>query len=125
MPFGCGLRRAEAAAGLADCNPESGTLRVGKGVRERSAHVPDGAMRAIADWIAVRGTDTGPLLAPVSKSGAVQAGAGLSPHALMLRLKHRTMQAGIADCSTDDLRRTFHAAAKTVTVPYSDPTPGT
>ena len=32
MPFGCGLRRAEAAAvALADYDPASGTLRVGKG----------------------------------------------------------------------------------------------
>lgn len=125
MLFGCGMRRAAAAAAdLADYDPESGTLRrIGKGIRERMAHVPDGTKRAIADWLAVRGTVPGPLLAPVAKGGAVQAGSGMSPHALRTRLKHRTQQAGIADCTPDDLRRTFHAA-QAVHVPYSGPAPG-
>ena len=62
-------------------------------------------------WIAVRGDVAGPLLAPVSKGGTVQAGAGLSPHALMLRLQRRARQAGIAACTPHDLRRTFVSAA--------------
>ena len=41
----------------------------------------------------------------------MQAGAGMTPQALMLRLKRRARQAAIADCSPHDLRRTFVSAA--------------
>lgn len=111
--FGCGLRRAEAAAAdLADYDPESGALTVvGKGNRQRRVYAPSGGRRAMDAWIAVRGDVAGPLLAPVSKGGTVQAGAGLSPHALMLRLRRRARQAGIAACTPHDLRRTFVSAA--------------
>lgn len=113
MLFGCGLRRAEAAAAaVADYDPESGAVRVtGKGDKERLTYAPHGARRAMDDWIAVRGTAPGPLLAPVSKGGTVRAGAGITPQAIMYRLRRRARQAAIADCSPHDLRRTFVSCA--------------
>ena len=109
LMFGCGLRRTEAvAADVADYDPESGALRViGKGNRERTVYAPSGGKAALDAWLAVRGGGPGPLLAPVSKAGTVQAGKGMTAQALMLRLKRRARQAAIAECSPHDLRRTF------------------
>ena len=116
MLFGCGLRRAEAAAvAVADYDPESGAVRVtGKGDKERLTYAPQGARRAMDDWIAVRGSAPGPLLAPVSKGGTVRSGAGLTPQAIMYRLRRRAAIAAIAAiaaCSPHDLRRTFVSCA--------------
>ena len=111
LMFGCGLRRAEAvAADLADYDPESGALTVvGKGNRQRRVYAPNGGRRAMDAWTAVRGDVAGPLLAPISKGGTVQAGPGLSPHALAAPATPR--EAGIAACTPHDLRRTFVSAA--------------
>ena len=113
LMFGCGLRRAEAvAADVADYDPESGALCViGKGNRERIVYAPTGGQAALDAWLAIRGEDAGPLLAPVSKAGTVQAGKGMSAQALMLRLKRRAKQARIAECSPHDLRRAFVSSA--------------
>ena len=113
LMFGCGLRRAEAvAADVADYDPASGALRViGKGNRERIVYAPTGGKAALDAWLAVRGAHPGPLLAPVSKAGTVQAGKGMTAQALMLRLKRRARQAAIAECSPHDLRRTFVSSA--------------
>ena len=113
MMFGCGLRRAEVAgADLEDFDPESGRLRViGKGNRERTVYATNGGQAALAGWIAVRGSDSGPLLAPVTKGGTVLAGTGMAAQALMLRLKRRAKQASIAECSPHDLRRSFVSSA--------------
>ena len=112
LMFGMGMRRAEVAgARLADYEADSGALRViGKGDKERMVYATEGG-KALDAWLAVRGTAPGPLLAPVSKSGAVQAGDDMAAHALMYRLKRRAKQAAIADCSPHDLRRTFVSSA--------------
>ena len=113
LMFGCGLRRAEAAAAdVADLDPQSGALRViGKGNRERTVYATNGGGAALAAWLAVRGDSPGPLLAPVTKGGTVQAGKGMTAQALMLRLKRRAKQAAIGECSPHDLRRTFVSSA--------------
>ena len=113
MMFGMGMRRAEvAAARLADYEADSGTLRViGKGDKERMVYAAEGGKAALDAWLAVRGTDASPLLAPVTKGGTVQAGDGMTAQALMYRLKRRAKQAAIADCSPHDLRRTFVSSA--------------
>ena len=113
LMFGCGLRRAEAvAADVANYDSASGALRViGKGNRERTVYAPTGGKAALDAWLAVRGAHPGPLLAPVSKAGTVQAGKGMTAQALMLRLKRRSRQAAIDECSPHDLRRTFVSSA--------------
>ena len=70
LAYGAGLRRAElAAARLADLDGD--TLGVhGKGRRERIAYLgANGCAAAVSAWIAVRGTEDGPLFRPVNKGG--------------------------------------------------------
>lgn len=106
--FGAGLRRSEAVAvQVADYEAETGTLTViGKGNKQRAVHCTNGGADAIADWMEIRGTEPGPMLAPVSQAGQVAA-RGMTAQALMMRLKTRAKQAGIRECSPHDLRRTF------------------
>ena len=113
LMFGMGMRRSEAAGtGLDDYDPESGALRIiGKGNRQRLVFATNGGKALIADWLAVRGDAPGPLLSPVSKSGAVDAGTGITPQALMYRLRKRCDQAGVKRASPHDLRRTFVSSA--------------
>lgn len=61
LMFGCGLRRAEAAAvRLGDYRSVDGSLRiVGKGNKERTVYAANGAGRALDAWIAVRGLFAG------------------------------------------------------------------
>ena len=115
LMFGCGLRRAEAiAVQVADCDPESGAIRVvGKGNRERQVYATNGGKRALDAWIAIRGPESGPILYPVRKgaNGRPRTGAGMTAPALVKRLARRTPQAGIGQCSPHDLRRSFVSAA--------------
>ena len=112
--FGCGLRRAEAVAlEMADHDARTGATRVlGKGNRERTVYVTGGAKAALDAWMAHRGLAVaGPILAPVSQSGVIDVGRGITPHSLMMRLRKRSEEAGIASCSPHDLRRSFVSAA--------------
>ena len=87
LAYGAGLRRAElAAARLADLDGD--TLGVhGKGRRERFAYLgANGCAAAVSAWIAVRGTEDGPLFRPVNKGGRVIAG-GMSPRAIGKRVQ--------------------------------------
>ena len=115
LMFGAGLRRAEAAAAQrSDYDLETDTLRVvGKGNRERAVYFSNGGKAALSDWFQHRGLEDGPLLCQVNKSGQILRGKaddklqGLTPRALVARLKLRAKQAGVADCSPHDLRRSF------------------
>ncbi|MBV9578093.1 MAG: tyrosine-type recombinase/integrase [Chloroflexi bacterium] len=71
--YGAGLRRAEAVAlDLADYDSQCGTLKVlGKGNKERLAHVGAGGRAALDEWIQLRGTEPGPLFWPVHRSGRI------------------------------------------------------
>ena len=112
--FGCGLRRAEAVAvEMADHDTDTGAIRViGKGNRERIVYATGGAKAALDAWLVHRGVSVaGPLLAPVSHTGVIDVGRGITPHSLMMRLRKRSEDAGIASCSPHDLRRTFVSAA--------------
>ena len=109
LMFGAGLRRAEAAAvQVADYDADTGGLTIiGKGNKERTAYLCNGGKAALDSWLAVRGQAEGSLLCPVSQSGQVSAGAGITAQALMVRLQRRCRQAGIENCSPHDLRRSF------------------
>ena len=113
LMFGCGLRRAEAAAArIENYDAASGRLRIlGKGNKERTVYATHGAAEALAEWLAARGDVPGPILAPVAKGGTVAAGRPMTAQALMMRLKRRAGQAAIGDCSPHDLRRSFVSAA--------------
>ena len=106
--YGVGLRRAETVAlQLADYDRNDGALAVrGKGNRQRGVFASNGAKHAINGWIAVRGGAPGALLCPVDKAVRI-AVRPITAQAIMVRLKRRSDEAGIASCSPHDFRRTF------------------
>ncbi len=107
--YGCGLRRAEAV-GLdrAGVDLETGvvTVRGGKGRKDRTTHLPPGAMQALAAWVASRGPEPGPLLCPVDKAGRIQI-RPMTAQAVYLALQKRAAEASVGAFSPHDLRRTF------------------
>ncbi len=104
--FGCGLRRAEAAAlELADWN--GAELRVvGKGRKERCVPVPSGARPALDAWVRARGNAAGALLCPVDRLGVVSV-RRMSEQAIYAALARRARRAEVAGFSPHDLRRTY------------------
>lgn len=107
--YGSGARRAEIVAlDLADFDAATGRLVLrGKGGKERAAFATNGAKDALMDWLAVRGSDAGPLFLPVNKGGRVILGQRMTPQAVYNALAKRCVQAGVNDLSPHDLRRTF------------------
>ena len=105
--LGAGLRRSECAGlQLRDFNAEDGSLRVrGKGDKERLTYLNNGALDALLDWIAFRGSDDGPLLTRVSQRGMIQP-EGLTDQAIYGALAKRASEAEVAHFSPHDLRRT-------------------
>lgn len=104
-----GLRRGEVVTlDLEDYSPESGalTVRHGKGSKQRITYLTNGAARAMADWLEIRGGEPGPLLFPVLKSGKI-VNRRLTNQAVYNVLTKRGNQAGVSDFSPHDLRRTF------------------
>ena len=102
-----GLRRSEATSlDLCHFDEEAAALRVrGKGDKERLVYLGRAPLRAVLDWLGVRGTDTGPLLCPVSKAGAVEL-RRLSDQAVYKVLRKRAKEARVRSFSPHDLRRT-------------------
>jgi integrase len=108
--YGCGLRRSELVTlDLVDLNVGSGGLiiRGGKGRKDREVYLPQGAIAAVADWVAVRGVDPGALLCPIGKTGRLDIRC-LSDQAIPKILSKRAAAAGLQiDFSPHDFRRTF------------------
>lgn len=107
--YGGGLRRSEAVAlDVADHEAETGqlTIRAGKGHRDRTAYASNGAALALADWLVIRGGEPGPLFTAIDKGGRVGADR-LSGQAVLVALRKRARQAGVARLSPHDLRRSF------------------
>ena len=107
--YGGGLRRSEAVAlDRDDYEADSGelTVRAGKGHKARTAWVTNGSSLALADWLAVRGDEPGPLFTAIGKGGRIGQGR-LSGQAVHVMLRKRARQAGVAQLSPHDLRRSF------------------
>jgi site-specific recombinase XerD len=103
----CGLRRSEACSlDLSHFDEGAATIRVlGKGDKERLVYLGREPMRAMLTWLGVRGSDAGPLLRPVSKSGEVEH-RRLSDQAVYNALRKRAREAHVRAFSPHDLRRT-------------------
>lgn len=108
MVSGGGPRRSEVAgADLADYDPQTGMLVIrGKGNKERTNYLENGAADAMADWLVVRGDEPGPLFIPINKGGNMFL-RRMTDQAIYNMLNRRIEQAGIRDFSPHDLRRTF------------------
>jgi site-specific recombinase XerD len=107
--YGAGLRRSEAVAlDVSDYDVATGMLvvRHGKGNRDRVVYATNGAADAMADWLAIRGHDDGPLFLPVNKGGVV-GGHRLTGQAVLYILRRRAQQGGVTRLTPHDLRRTF------------------
>ena len=101
-----GLRRAELAAlHLADWDGAFLTV-AGKGNKQRRVPVDNGAADALADWLTLRGDAPGPLFYATRRGGHVQAGKGITSQAVYNLVQKRADQAGIAELSPHDFRRT-------------------
>jgi len=104
-----GLRRSEVVSlSLDDFDSKTGslTIRKGKGNKQRITYLPEGAIRVVEDWLAIRGTLPGALLCPVDQVGRIQV-RQMSDQVVMNVLLKRAKQAGIAQAAPHDLRRTF------------------
>lgn len=109
----CGLRRIELAAlTIANIHEDRGDeveIRfIGKGNKERSAYVFNGALKAFRAWLSVRGTAGGALFCAINRGSVIDVEHQLSAVALHKIFHKRTAQAGIdSDISLHDLRRTW------------------
>ena len=111
MLIATGMRRTEVASlTLADVQLTDDSAKVtliGKGDKQRTAYIRNGAYKALRDWLAVRGDTAGSLFCAINKAGVMQAEHGMSTTAIHLILKKRVAEAGIASLSAHDLRRTY------------------
>lgn len=109
LMYSCGLRREEVVTlALADFDVESGRLVVkGKGNKERTAWLTGGAARAVADWLAVRGDESGALFVAINKSGRITNYSHMTPKTIYKMLAKRATEAGVKSFSPHDMRRTF------------------
>lgn len=107
--LGAGLRRTELVTlDLEHINLKTGVLHaIGKGNKERQAHLPGNALKAVKYWVSqVRGEDEGPLFCRIRKGGDV-TGERLSSQSVWFILEKRCLEAGIPVSKPHDLRRTF------------------
>jgi len=108
--YGGGLRRSEVVAlGITDYNVETSELRVrhGKGQKARICYATNGAKLALDAWIAVRGSEPGPLFWPADGRGRPLVNRRMTDQAVLLLLQRRAEQARVSFFTPHDLRRTF------------------
>ena len=58
-------------------------------------------------WLKIRGTEDGPILAPVDKAGTVHAGKGMTGQAIAARIRRLAVDAGLGKIGPHVLRRSF------------------
>lgn len=106
---GTGLRRAEVCAlHSAGLNLAAGSFKViGKRNKERTGYLSGGALAALQDWMAIRGSDSGPIFCAIGKNGVLKPGRALSTVTINRVLSRRAIEAGMEDVTPHDFRRTF------------------
>lgn len=107
LMIGAGLRRAEVVGlKMGDLSRDTWRLLVrGKGNKEREVWLTNGALHAVENYLAQRGTAPGALIVGENQSGVVNY-EGITAQALYKALAKRSKIAGI-ECTPHDLRRTF------------------
>ena len=109
MLIATGMRRAELCAlRVGDADLETGRLRIiGKGDKERTAYLRNGALRYLRDWLAVRGDGPGPIFCRINKAGRIFPEGALSTTAMHKIITKRAAEAGLRDITPHDFRRTY------------------
>lgn len=100
-----GPRRSEVVAlQIGDYDRADGrlTIRSGKGRKDRTIYVAGGAQTALDDWLTLRGPGPGPIF-----TSTTRAGQAISDQAVLVILRKRASEAGVAPFSPHDLRRTM------------------
>jgi integrase len=108
--YGGGLRRGEVVAlDVCDYNRETSELRVrhGKGEKARICYATNGAKFALDGWLAVRGSQPGPLFWPADGRGRPLVNRRMTDQSILLLLRRRAAQARVPSFTPHDLRRTF------------------
>ena len=110
---GTGMRRAEiCAVELAGVDLVQASIRViGKRNKERLCYMAAGALDALRDWLALRGSGPGPLFCAISKKGEIRISRRLNTITVNRLLYKRSIQAGVKDITPHDFRRTFISEA--------------
>jgi site-specific recombinase XerD len=106
--YAAGLRRAEVVGlDLAHLDVHTGALTVeGKGRKQRRVYITNGALDALTGWLEHRGSQPGPLLLPVLKSGRLKR-RRMTDGAVAERVMYLALKAGVAALSPHDFRRSF------------------
>lgn len=106
-----GIRRAELVGlSMASMTTNGDTLAlklIGKGDKERTVYVTNGALAALRDWLTVRGDAAGPLFCRIDKSGAIFTAHRLTTTAAHKIIQKRARLAGVDDVTPHDFRRTL------------------
>jgi len=109
MLIATGMRRAELCGlRMSDVDLQSGKLRVlGKGDKERTVYLRNGALRYLRDWLSVRGYEPGPIFCRINKAGRIFPEGALSTTAMHKIITKRAAEAGLSDITPHDFRRTY------------------
>lgn len=120
-----GLRRSEIAhLDLTDfkLRGRSLTIREAKGRSERIVYLPLASVRAVQDWLVIRGKEAGALFYPLDKGHKIIP-RRMSEQGVLRALQRRGERAGVEGFTPHDFRRTFignllDAGADIVTVSH-------
>ena len=114
--LGAGLRRQEIANLTLDSYRAGKLTVIGKGNKTRTVPLPKGAIKAIDAWLALRGTEPGPLFHAINRWEQINNN-GLTPEAIRKILIRRALAAEIDPVTPHDLRRTYATNLIAASVP--------
>lgn len=108
----CGLRRCEIARlKISDVRISSeGDIElrfIGKGDKERTAYIFNGALKAMWKWLEIRTMSAGALFCSIDKVGRMNLSHHMSTVAVHKRFAQRCADAGVEHVRLHDLRRTW------------------
>lgn len=111
----CGLRRCElsglSVSDIRRDDDDNIELRfIGKGDKERTAYVFNGAHKALKVWLLIRGNALGAVFPTIDKAGQIHVEHHMSTVAIHKRFTLRCAQAGVEGVHLHDLRRTWIGA---------------
>lgn len=105
---GAVLRRSEVVKLRLEDFSTDGTLvvRQGKGNKDRTTYLNEGAIARVNAWLDVRGKSPGALLYPIRRGGHIKYNH-MTPQSVLWILQKRSRQANLQPFSPHDFRRTF------------------